>query len=238
MQNMNDNDIIFDQQRDGLNAFFSKIYALMGVGVLVSALVSWIMITFFLDNMTAILQSGSLFFLVLWIIPLVMVVSLQSLAMKNSKMALPIFIGYAAFMGFLISFTLLMYTATSITLAFVTAAAMFFGLSLYGRLTKRNLSAMGKALGVAVWGLIVAMILNIFVGGTALMFATSIAGVVIFAGLIAWDNQKITQVYNHNNGQVSDGWAISMALALYLDFLNMFLFLLRIFGIAGGNNRD
>ena len=207
----------------------------MGAGVLVSALVSWIMITFFLDNMTAILQSGSLFFLVLWIIPLVMVVSLQGLAMKNSKMALPIFIGYAAFMGFLISFTLLMYTATDITLAFVTAAAMFFGLSVYGRFTKRNLSAMGKAFGVAVWGLIVAMFLNFFIGGTILTILISLVGVVIFAGLIAWDNQKITQVYNANNGQVSDGWAISMALSLYLDFINMFLFLLRIFGIAGGN---
>lgn len=235
MKNMNDNDVIFDQRSDGLNAFFSKIYALMGVGVLVSALVSWIMITFFLDNMTAILQSGSLFFLVLWIIPLVMVVSLQGLAMKNSKMALPIFIGYAAFMGFLISFTLLMYTATDITLAFVTAAAMFFGLSVYGRFTKRNLSAMGKAFGVAVWGLIIAMFLNFFFASTGLTILISLVGVVIFAGLIAWDNQKITQVYNANNGQVSDGWAISMALSLYLDFINMFLFLLRIFGIAGGN---
>jgi FtsH-binding integral membrane protein len=67
------------------------------------------------------------------------------------------------------------------------------------------------------------------------MFLTSIAGVVIFSGLIAWDNQKIVNVYNANNGQVNDGWAISMALSLYLDFLNLFLFLLRIFGIAGGN---
>ena len=217
MKNMNDNNVIFDQRSDGLNAFFSKIYALMGAGVLVSALVSWIMITFFLDNMTAILQSGSLFFLVLWIIPLVMVVSLQGLAMKNSKMALPIFIGYAAFMGFLISFTLLMYTATDITLAFVTAAAMC------------------KAFGVAVWGLIIAMFLNFFFASTGLTILISLVGVVIFAGLIAWDNQKITQVYNANNGQVSDGWAISMALSLYLDFINMFLFLLRIFGIAGGN---
>lgn len=235
MKNMNDNDVIFDKRSDGLNAFFSKIYALMGAGVLVSALVSWIMITFFLDNMTAILQSGSLFFLVLWIIPLVMVVSLQGLAMKNSKMALPIFIGYAAFMGFLISFTLLMYTATDITLAFVTAAAMFFGLSVYGRFTKRNLSAMGKAFGVAVWGLIIAMLLNLFFASSGLTILISLVGVVIFAGLIAWDNQKITQVYNANNGQVSDGWAISMALSLYLDFINMFLFLLRLFGIAGGN---
>lgn len=239
MQNMNDNNnIIFDQQKDGLSTFFSKIYALMGVGVLVSALVSWIMITFFIDNMMSILQSGSLFFLILWIIPLVMVGSLQVLAMKNSKMALPIFIGYAAFMGFLISFTLLMYAATDITLAFVTAGAMFFGLSVYGRMTKRNLSGMGKALGVAVWGLIVAMLLNFFFQSTGMMFITSIIGVVIFAGLIAWDNQKIVQIYNANNGQVTEGWAISMALSLYLDFINMFLFLLRIFGVAGGNNRN
>ncbi|RZI48942.1 Bax inhibitor-1/YccA family protein [Lactococcus kimchii] len=238
MQNMNDNNIIFDQRQDGLNAFFSKIYALMGAGVLVSALVSWIMITFFQDNMMAVLQRGGLFFLILWLIPLVMVGSLQVMAMKNSKLALPVFVGYAAFMGFLISFTLLMYTATNITLAFVTAAAMFFGLAVYGRVTKRNLSGMGKALGIAVWGLVVAIILNFFIGGSGLTLLISIIGVVIFSGLIAWDNQKITHVYNANNGQVSDGWAISMALSLYLDFINMFLFLLRIFGISGGNNRN
>ena len=112
---------------------------------------------------------------------------------------------------------------------------MFFGLSVYGRFTKRNLSGMGKALGVAVWGLIVAMLLNLFFASTGLTILISLVGVVIFSGLIAWDNQKITQVYNAHNGQVSDGWAISMALSLYLDFINMFLFLLRLFGIAGGN---
>ncbi|MCL2112900.1 MAG: Bax inhibitor-1/YccA family protein [Streptococcaceae bacterium] len=239
MQNMNDNNnIIFDQQKDGLNAFFSKIYALMGVGVLISALVSWIMITFFVDNLISIMQSGSFAFLLLWLVPLFLVFPMQRAALKNSPMALPLFIGFAAFFGFLLSFTLLMYTATNITLAFVTAAAMFLGLSVYGRVTKRNLSAMGKVMGVAVWGLIVAMVLNWFLASSGLVFLTSIAGVVIFSGLIAWDNQKIISVYNANNGQVNDGWAISMALSLYLDFLNLFLFLLRIFGIAGGNNRN
>lgn len=235
MKNMNDNDVIFDQRSDGLNAFFSKIYALMGVGVLISAVVSWIMITFFADNMVAMLDRGGFGFLLLWLVPLFLVFPMQRAALKNSPAALPLFIGFAAFFGFLLSFTLIMYTATNITLAFVTAAAMFLGLSIYGRVTKRNLSAMGKVMGVAVWGLIVATLLNWFFASTGLMFLTSIAGVVIFSGLIAWDNQKIVNVYNANNGQVNDGWAISMALSLYLDFINMFLFLLRLFGIAGGN---
>ena len=234
---MNNDNLIFDQKQDGLNIFFNKIYALMGAGVLVSALVSWVMITFFSDNLIYIMLNGGFSFMLLWLVPLFLVFPMQRAALKNSPAALPMFIGFSAFFGFLLSFTLLMYTATTVTLAFVTASAMFFGLSIYGRVTKRSLSAMGKALGTAVWGLIVAMLLNWFLQSSGLMFLTSIAGVIIFSGLIAWDNQKIEQVYNANNGQVSDGWAISMALSLYLDFLNLFLFLLRLFGIAGGNRR-
>ncbi len=112
-------------------------------------------------------------------------------------MALPNFIGYAAFMGFLISFTLLMYTATDITLAFVTASSnVLWFILFYGRFTKRIYRQWVKHLGVAVWGLIIAMFLIFFFASTGLTILISLVGVVIFAGLIAWDNQKITQVYN------------------------------------------
>lgn len=188
---MNNNDnLIFDQREDGLNAFFSKVYALMGVGVAISGLVSFIMIRFFQANLDAISQKGSLVFLALWIIPLVLVVPLQTSAMKNSSAAMPLFVIYSAFMGFLISFTLLMYTSTDITMAFITAVAMFFGLAVYGRTTKRDLSGMQKALVAGVIGLIVIGFLNFFIQSTALMLICSVVGVVIFSGLIAYDNQK------------------------------------------------
>ncbi|GBG95933.1 Bax inhibitor-1/YccA family protein [Lactococcus termiticola] len=229
----NNNNVIFDQKREGLNAFFSKVYGLMGVGVLVSALVSFISINFFLPNMIALMQANRFIFLLLWLIPLFAVVPMQVAAMKNSKMALPLFIFYSAFMGFLIAFTLLLYTATTITLAFGTATVMFIALSIYGRTTKRNLSGMHKALVAGVIGLIVIGLANFFIQSTPLMLFASVIGVIIFSGLIAYDNQKIEQVYNQTGG--TDGWAISMAFSLYLDFLNLFLMLLRIFGIAGGN---
>ncbi|CAM3165891.1 BAX inhibitor (BI)-1/YccA family protein [Lactococcus hircilactis] len=234
---MNNNDnLIFDDKKDGLNAFFSKVYGLMGIGVLLSGLVSFVMLRFFQNNLLSMINSkGSLVFLLLWLIPLFMVVPMQTSAMKNSSAALPLFIVYSGFMGFLISFTLLMYTATDITLAFVTAVAMFFGLAVYGRTTKRDLGAWHKALVAGVIGLIVIGILNFFIQSTPLMLLSSVIGVIIFSGLIAYDNQKISQVY-YQMGD-SNGWAISMALSLYLDFLNLFLFLLRLFGFAG-NNRN
>lgn len=233
---MNNNDnLIFDERKDGLNAFFSKVYGLMGVGVLISGLVSFIMLRFYTNNLVNMIEgSGSFVFLLLWLIPLFMVVPMQRSAMKNSSAALPLFIVYSAFMGFLISFTLLMYTATDITLAFVTAVAMFFGLAVYGRTTKRDLSAWHKALFAGVIGLIVIGILNFFIQSSGLMLLASFVGVVIFSGLIAYDNQKIEQVY-YQMGD-TNGWAISMALSLYLDFLNLFLFLLRIFGFAGSRD--
>lgn len=229
MQNSN---VIFDDGKAGLNAFYNRIYALMGVGVLVSALVSWIMIAFFSANLISIIQTGGFAFLLLWLIPMLLVFPMQSAAMKNSPMALPLFIGFSGFFGFLISFTLLMYSAENIAIAFVTAAGMFVGLSVYGRVTKRNLSGMAKAMMAALIGVIIASLVNMFVGSSAIMYLISFVSVIVFSGLIAWDNQKIEKVYNSVNGQVQDGWAISMALSLYLDFINLFLSLLRIFGMG------
>ncbi|GAB2024059.1 Bax inhibitor-1/YccA family protein [Lactovum odontotermitis] len=229
MQNSN---IIYDDKKEGLTAFYNRIYALMGVGVLVSALVSWIMIAFFSANLISIIQTGGFAFLLLWLIPMFLVFPMQSAAMKNSPMALPLFIGFSGFFGFLISFTLLMYSAENIAIAFVTAAGMFVGLSVYGRVTKRNLSGMAKAMMAALIGVIIASVVNMFVGSSAIMYLISFVSVIVFSGLIAWDNQKIEKVYNSVNGQVQDGWAISMALSLYLDFINLFLSLLRIFGMG------
>ncbi|HFV0323292.1 TPA: Bax inhibitor-1/YccA family protein, partial [Streptococcus agalactiae] len=140
-------------------------------------------------------------------------------------------------MGFMMSFTIAAYTASDVTLAFVSTAGMFFGLSVYGRTTKRDLSGMGRAMMGMLIGLIIAGVINIFLRSPMVVFVSSIISVLVFSGLIAWDNQKIEHVYRQNNGNVSNGWAISMALSLYLDFINLFLSLLRIFGFMG-NSRD
>ena len=106
-------------------------------------------------------------------------------------------------------------------------------MSVIGRVTKKDLSGMGKALMAALIGIIIASVVNIFIGSSGLDFILSIVTVLVFAGLIAWDNQKIEHIYYSVNGQVNNGWAVSMALSLYLDFINVFISLLRIFG-----NRD
>jgi FtsH-binding integral membrane protein len=228
---------IFETNRMTLSEFFARIYALVGVGILVSAVTSFITLAFFWQNVESMLTQGSLGMLILWLIPLFLVFPMQRAALKNSPSALPMFIVFSALFGFMLSFTLVFYTGTQITLAFVTAAGMFFGMSIYGRTTKRNLSGMGKAMIGALIGIIIAGILNFFIGSSMLMFGISVITVIVFAGLIAWDNQKIEMIYNQNNGMVQEGWAISMALSLYLDFLNLFLAILRIFGFMG-NSRN
>ena len=112
---------------------------------------------------------------------------------------------------------------------------MFFALSLFGRTTKRDLTGMGKAMFAGLIGIIIASVVNIFVGSSGMDFLISILLVIVFSGLIAWDNQKIEKLYHQANGNVTDGWAVSMALSLYLDFINLFIAILRIFGVAGGS---
>ena len=95
---------------------------------------------------------------------------------------------------------------------------------------------MGKAMFAALIGIIIASVVNLFVGSSGMDFMISILSVIVFSGLIAWDNQRIEMLYNRSNGNVTDGWAVSMALSLYLDFINLFISILRIFGIGGSKD--
>ncbi|MFV0556737.1 MAG: Bax inhibitor-1/YccA family protein [Lactovum sp.] len=225
-----ENNIIYDDYKSGLTSFFNKIYAIMGLGILTSALVSYIMIQFFAANILILLSGNQFLLLIVFLIPVFIVGPIQSAAMQNKSSALPLFFFYSALMGFILSMTLVFYTFQSIVIAFVISASMFFALSVFGRTTKRDLSGIGKAMFAAVWGLIIASVINFFIGSAFIVYLISYASVVIFSILIAWNNQMIERVYQQNNGQVSDGWAISMALALYISFLNLFLSILRIVG--------
>jgi FtsH-binding integral membrane protein len=231
---MDNNNVIYDDRQAGLSAFFNRIYAIMGLGVLTSAAVAYIMVTFFYNNLIAILSMNQFVVLIVFLVPMFIVVPIQRAAMNNSSTALPLFFGYAGLMGFVLSMILLVYTAQSIGLAFIVSSSMFFVLSIFGRMTKRDLGGMGKAAFAAVWGLIIASVVNFFLHSEMMLYIISYAGVVIFSILIAWNNQMIERVYRQNNGQVQEGWAIAMALALYVSFLNLFLSLLRIFGGGRG----
>jgi hypothetical protein len=173
-----------------------------------------------------------------WVVmfaPLVVVFAMGSMINRlRASTAQLIFYAFSALMGLSISYIFMIYTSVSIAQTFLVTSIAFAGLSLYGYTTKRNISGMGSFLIMGVIGLIVASIVNIWMQSPALMYAISVIGVLIFAGLTAYDTQKIKNTYIQmaQNGQ--NEWieksAIMGALSLYLDFLNMFMFLLHLFG--------
>ncbi|OFI50572.1 hypothetical protein BG261_01480 [Floricoccus tropicus] len=224
------NNQIIDERRFSLNDFYARVYSLLGLGISISAIVSFLTLTVFQANVVNIINNHGWILPVTWVIELITVFVLSSSASKDGAMALPGFIFYSALNGFTISFTLAYYDLGSVTQAFVVAAVMFFALAFYGSRTKQSLTGIGKAARAGLLGLIVASIIFIFTGGGVFNLVISIAGVLIFSGLIAYDNQAIKNVYNGMQGEVTSGQAINLALSLYLDFINLFLSLLRIFG--------
>lgn len=138
---------------------------------------------------------------------------------------------FAALMGLSLSSILLVYTGESVARVFFITAAAFGGLSLYGYTTKRDLSGFGSFLIMGLFGIIIASVVNIFLASTALQFAISVIGVLVFAGLTAYDTQRIKEMYNElDQSDVAGKKAIMGALALYLDFINLFIMLLHLFG--------
>ena len=218
------------QERSGLNQFYAKVYAFVGLGIGLSALVSALMLTVFQTQLVYFLMHGRLWLMIATFAELALVFVASSMAAKNSPAALPVFLVYSLLNGFTLSFVVAFYTPGTVLSAFVSSALLFFVMAAIGIFTKKDLSGMGRALMAALVGLIIAMVVNIFLASGFFDYMISIAMVLVFSGLIAWDNQKIRYVYEQSRGQVATGWVISMALSIYLDFINLFLSILRIFG--------
>ncbi|MGT2751338.1 Bax inhibitor-1/YccA family protein [Streptococcus orisasini] len=225
-----DNNTIYTQSDSNISSFFAKIYGLVGMGIGLSALVSYLMLYVFRDNMIAIMVNASWIYYLAIFGELALVLVASGAARKNSPTALPLFLSYSALNGFTLSFIIALYTQTTVLQAFVSSAAVFFAMALIGVTVKKDLSGMAKALIAALIGIIIASLVNIFIGSGTMSYVISILSVLIFSGLIAYDNQLIKRVYEHTGGNVGDGWAVSMALNLYLDFINLFLNFLRLFG--------
>ena len=218
------------QERSGLNQFYAKVYAFVGLGIGLSALVSALMLTVFQAQLVYFLMHGRLWLMIATFAELGLVFVASSMAAKNSPAALPVFLIYSVLNGFTLSFVVAFYTPGTVLSAFVSSALLFFVMAAIGIFTKKDLSGMGRALMAALVGLIIAMVVNIFLASGFFDYMISVAMVLVFSGLIAWDNQKIRYVYEQSRGQVATGWVISMALSIYLDFINLFLSILRIFG--------
>lgn len=217
---------------EGLRAHMNKVYGLMSVAMLVTAGVAWAVGTN--DAMVAAIFGTPLKWVVMFA-PLVMVFAFGALINRLSVAAAQLFFYvYAAAVGLSLSFIFAVYTGTSIAQTFLVTAIAFAGLSLYGYTTKKDLSGMGTFLIMGLIGLIVASIVNIFLASSALAFAISVIGVLIFAGLTAYDTQTIKNTYVAHAVHGDTEWlgkaAIMGALNLYLDFINMFMFLLNFLG--------
>ena len=223
---------------EGLRAHMNKVYGLMSVAMLLTAGVAWgvgtsdALLAIFRDPIT--LRPNILGWVVMFA-PLVMVFAFGALINRLSVAAAQLFFyAYAAVMGLSLAWIFRVFTDTSIASTFLVTAIAFSSLSLYGYVTKRDLAPMGTFLIMGLVGLIVAMIVNMFLQSSGLAFAIPFIGVLIFAGLTAWDTQNIKNTYIEHAVHGDQEWlgkaAIMGALSLYLDFINIFLFLLRLLG--------
>jgi FtsH-binding integral membrane protein len=229
----------------GLRAYMIRIYNYMASGVALTGVVSWLTyqaaggdaIRVVGNQITGLTPFGQAVFggpltivLFLGTLGIVFFMSFRINRLQAGT-ALMLFMLYAGLLGLMLSSVFLAYTGASITRTFFISAASFGALSLYGYTTQRDLSPIGSFLVMGLFGLILAMIVNVFLGSQGLSFAISAIGVLIFAGLTAWDTQKIKEMYSANDdGTVSGRKAVMGALTLYLDFINLFLFLLRFMG--------
>jgi FtsH-binding integral membrane protein len=175
---------------------------------------------------------GSWMVFVLMLAPLALVFYLSfRIDRLEAGTARVLFFVYAALLGVSLATIFMVYTETSITRVFFISAAAFGALSLYGYTTQRDLTGMGSFLIMGLFGVIIAMLVNLFLKSSALDFIISMVGVLVFAGLTAWDTQKIKEMYDPmDDGSVGGRKAVMGALSLYLDFINLFLMLLRLVG--------
>ncbi|MBS1205688.1 MAG: hypothetical protein H6R25_2587 [Proteobacteria bacterium] len=225
-------DSIVQQSRTGLQTYMAQVYGWMTCGLLLTAFVAW-----YAANSEAVMSfvfSSRITFFGLIIAQLALVFVLSGLIQRLSAgMATTLFMLYSALTGLTLSSILLVYTAQSIAATFVVTAGMFGAMSLYGYTTKRDLSGFGNMLFMGLIGIVLASLVNFWLKSEALMWAVTYIGVVIFVGLTAYDTQKLKNIgeqLDTRDASQLRKYSILGALTLYLDFINLFLMLLRIFG--------
>ncbi len=220
---------VADVRDERVGAFLSRVYGWMFAGLLVTAVTA-----FTVAASPALIETLILNRIVFWalvIAQLGLVIYLSARVEKVSPaIAAGLFILYSALMGVTSSVILLIYTGASITSTFIVTAGMFGATAVFGTVTKRSLAGVGQFMFMGLIGLILASIVGIFWQNSALQFVISVVGVLVFTGLTAWDAQRLKQMaVALPNGGVG-AYAVVGALSLYLDFINLFFFLLRFTG--------
>ena len=224
----------------GLRAYMIRVYNYMTAGVALTGLVAWFTYSAAVVDIGAglqLTQFGHAIFAspLMWLFllaPLGLVMLLSfGINRLSAGTALTVFFVYAALLGLSLASIFLVYTHASITRVFFISAATFGATSLYGYTTQRDLTSVGSFMFMGLIGLIIASVVNIFLHSTGLDWAISVIGVIVFVGLTAYDTQRIKESYDVNDdGTISGRKAVMGALRLYLDFINLFLMLLRILG--------
>ena len=208
-----------------INEAMGRVYSHMGVAVFISMLVSY-----FVGTSPELLQfffTGMLKWVVIFA-PLAAILVMSFASNNFSKSGLQLFLyGFSALMGLSFATIFAVYTMGSIFTAFMGAGVLFGTMSIYGYFTKKDLSSMGQMMFIGLIAIIIASVINIFIGSTVMQMVISALAIIIFLGLTAYDTQKIREQVSYNN----DGRAEVMgALTLYLDFINLFIHLLQLFG--------
>ena len=213
------------------NVFIGRVYRWMGVGLGVTAAVALVVAN--TPALVKVIFGNPILLIGLMVAQFGMVWAIGGAAQRaNAFLATTLFLAYAGLLGVTLSVLLLVYTAASVASTFFITAGMFGATSLYGWTTKRDLTSVGSFMVMGLIGLILASIVNIFLASPAIYWGLTYLGVVIFVGLTAWDTQKIKRMGELVDADSEHGKSLAIhgALALYLDFVNLFIFLLRIFG--------
>lgn len=212
-------------------ALMRKVYVWMSMALVITGLTAWIV-----AHNASLLQLINGNSATIWILFAVEIGLVIALSAAIHKLSLPVatlmFVVYSVLNGAVLSSIFLVYTMSSIATVFFITAATFGAMSVFGYVTKKDLSSIGKFLMMALIGLIIATVVNLFMKNSGLDMIISYAGVLIFVGLTAWDTQKIKQMCLQapDTGESMQKLALLGALSLYLDFINLFIYLLRILG--------
>ena len=212
----------------GLRDYMLRIYNYMASGLALTGIVAYVAAA---SGFYASIAHTPLFFLII-LAPLGLVMWLSyGINRMQAGTAQAIFWVYAGLMGLSLGAIFLVYTGASIARVFFITAGTFAAMSLYGYTTQRDLSQFGSFLIMGLIGIIIASLVNLFIASSALQFAISVIGVVVFVGLTAWDTQQIKEMYvASDDGQVAGKKAVMGALRLYLDFINLFMMMLQLMG--------
>ncbi|MBI3452325.1 MAG: Bax inhibitor-1/YccA family protein [Rhodospirillales bacterium] len=213
----------------GLREYMLRVYNYMASGLALTGIVAYVVAN--TPSVSNVIFGTPLVYVVM-LAPLAFVMILSfGINRLSFASAQAIYWVYAAVMGASLASILLVYTGTSVARVFFISAGTFAAMSLYGYTTKADLSKFGAFLFMGLIGIIIASIVNIFIGSSALQFAISVIGVLVFVGLTAYDTQRIKEIYlESDSGEVAGKKALMGALTLYLDFINLFLMLIRLFG--------